>query len=556
MFLDVSGMPIEYEHLRTRLRIEQSRCLHWGQEVGLVEDMLDEPSKLLQLNHNLVLDILQEIQRSFRSCLAITSKYDPYLAAQGPNSQMTVSPQIRSTKNSPLQKVLALWERGGRLVGKVEWTMLRKDSFEELILRLIQYNDRIESFLDRSSLEDVREMQVQSNLMLLQMTDKVDSLRILVEAMQIDQGSNTDNSTSLSRSSTLVSRTVENDKSFVSLATFKAHYLKITMEPNPQKSLLIPFETIHFDGDPNYAGRQTAMLGQRPVWLEWRETADAFLKQRRYLQQIDERVQTLASILSAADKPTEFRSPKCIGYTKAEQEGKPRYALVHQNLDIGDGHTTEFVSLRERIEARRGMPSLNKRIELATTIATSVLYLHAVNWVHKDIRSDNILFMRETDQSARLSKPMLAGFEFSRPALPEEVTVTHQYTLEQALYRHPDLLTGSADRSNKSHDLYSLGLLLAEIALWTPIEDIAQVEVRRSKIIHVRSQMLDKQNGVPSWLAQRVGLKFCDATMSCLDGSLSAGVGGESNEESPEVSAEMARLLYESVVQKLKSIKI
>ena len=554
MFIDIKDMPADYEHLRTRLRIEQTRCLHWGEKVGLVEDQLDMPSKLLRWNHNLVIDILHEIQRAFRSSFTLTSKYDPYVTPQDLGSSPAPTAVARTTRHPSLQKVLSIWERGGRVAGKIEWSMLRKNSFEKLIVKLIQYNDRIESLLDRSALDDVRAMQAQSNLMLLQMTVQVNELQNLVKAIHIKPTEENEDLMGFSRSSTLVDASQENERSLASLAVFKAHYLRIEMEPAQPGSLLIDFKTLRFNGEPQYAGRQMAFLNGRQLWLEWRETADEFLKHPQYLQQIDERVQKLAAILSAPDKPAAFRSPKCIGYTKVDHGNKPRYALVNEGPDRPDENDVSFVSLRDLLDSDNHTPSLNARAELASMLAASVLYLHSVDWVHKDIRSDNVLFVREPDSTFRLSKPILAGFEFSRPALPEQMTVSHHYPLDQALYRHPDLITGAVERSSKSHDLYSLGLVLAEIALWKPVESIAQIEVRRRMTIHVQSRMLGGQYGVPFSLAERTGYRFSDAVMCCIDGSLSPS--HEKDEEKPEVGAEMAQLLYEKVVQVLSSIKI
>jgi len=55
-------MPLEYEFLRTRLRIEQSRFEILGDKIGLAEDLLEGPSRTLKLNRNLILDVLFEIQ--------------------------------------------------------------------------------------------------------------------------------------------------------------------------------------------------------------------------------------------------------------------------------------------------------------------------------------------------------------------------------------------------------------------------------------------------------------------------------------------------------------
>jgi hypothetical protein len=45
MFVQTVDMPKKFEHLRTRLNIEEARLLNWGENVGLVEELLDRPSQ-------------------------------------------------------------------------------------------------------------------------------------------------------------------------------------------------------------------------------------------------------------------------------------------------------------------------------------------------------------------------------------------------------------------------------------------------------------------------------------------------------------------------------
>ena len=172
MFIDVKGMPKEYEHLRTRLRIEQSRCLHWGENIGLVEEMLDKPSKLLQLNHSLVLDILHQIQTSFRASLEISYKYDSVanprdvvVSETKHDSANGFTIGRKSPKRRPLilQKTLDLWEKSGRVASKVEWAMMKKGGFEKLITRLIQYNDGMEYSKLRSGIQTVMALSARGN---------------------------------------------------------------------------------------------------------------------------------------------------------------------------------------------------------------------------------------------------------------------------------------------------------------------------------------------------------------------------------------------------------
>lgn len=61
IFTEATDLPADFQYLRTRLRIEKSRHLNWGEHFGLLEESLEQPSRPLRLQRNLVLDILLEV---------------------------------------------------------------------------------------------------------------------------------------------------------------------------------------------------------------------------------------------------------------------------------------------------------------------------------------------------------------------------------------------------------------------------------------------------------------------------------------------------------------
>ncbi|KAF2233284.1 hypothetical protein EV356DRAFT_533926 [Viridothelium virens] len=549
MFIEAKDMPATYEHLRTRLRIEQTRCLNWGEKVGLLEELLDEPSQFLQLNHNLILNILLEVQKAFRSCMVVTKKYDPVAAASSRSSAIAISESHGSTF---LERTLAAWRKGGRVASRIEWSVIKKDSFEELIKKLIHFNDRIESFLDRRTLDDLRQAQAQSNLMLLQVTEQVSQLRDLIAAVRLEQTAGPDMSPSFSRASTFVDRD-DQMRSLASLAAFKAHALeleKATMEaPNLeiQMSDLVSLDQLR-------ATRPVTKLKGRSVWIEWRETIADIDAMPKYKRQLADRVRALATILASPSKSPTFRSPDCLGYFLDETSRPQRYALVYSwplgDSDLGAG----IASLRDALASSTRI-SLNSRISLACRLSESLLHLHAVNWLHKGFRSDCVLFTAAGDRDFILSDVLISGFEFSRPALPDAMTVTHVFPVEQDLYRHPDLLDPEPARSKKSYDIYSLGLVLAEIAMWQPIEEITGIEVRRSRLYQVRERMLDEKTGIFDSIAERVGDIYAKVVRRCISGGESLGVDIGADEEDPKVGAEMQKIFHAEIVSKLRALK-
>ncbi|KAL9087158.1 MAG: hypothetical protein Q9165_006809 [Trypethelium subeluteriae] len=549
MFIEARDMPATYEHLRTRLRIEQTRCLNWGEKVGLLEELLDEPSEILQLNHNLIVNILLEVQKAFRSCMVVTDKYDPIAAASAWTSTIAIS---RSSSSTFLERTLATWRKGGRVASRIEWATLKKGSFEELIKKLIHFNDRIESFLDRSTLDDLRQAQAQSNLMLLQVTEHVSQLRDLIAAVRLEQTARPETSPSFSRASTFVDRD-DQMRSLASLAAFKAHALELE-----QATMEAPDLEIQMDGlvsiDQSRSTRPVAKLRGRSVWIEWRESLEDIDAMPNYKMQLTDRVRALAAMLASPSKSPTFRAPDCLGYFLDETSTPQRYALVY-SWPLGDSGTgARIASLRDALASSIRV-SLNSRIDLACRLSESLLHLHAVNWLHKGFRSDCILFTAAGNRDFILSDVLISGFEFSRPALPDAMTVTHVFPLEQDLYRHPDLLDPEPARSKKSYDIYSLGLVLAEIAMWQPVEEITGIEIRRTKLYQVRERMLDERTGIFDMIAERVGITYAKVVRRCIEGGESLGVDNGADEEDPKVGAEMQKVFHAEIVSKLRALR-
>lgn len=129
-----------------------------------------------------------------------------------------------------------------------------------------------------------------------------------------------------------------------------------------------------------------------------------------------------------------------------------------------------------------------------------MLNLLSVNWLHKSIRSDNIVSFKESAQVNKVeennqqSEPVnlelpaamtillpelyLLGWNLSRPDHDSEISETMSismqgYKLAKELVRlssHPDLLHSSSTSPRApfkaEYDIYSFGLVLLEIGLW------------------------------------------------------------------------------------------
>ncbi|KAK0709391.1 hypothetical protein B0T26DRAFT_754608 [Lasiosphaeria miniovina] len=113
-------------------------------------------------------------------------------------------------------------------------------------------------------------------------------------------------------------------------------------------------------------------------------------------------------------------------------------------------------------------PSLSARLQLARELARSVLLLHSANWMHKALSSDNVVFFPRSDERP-LESPFIVGFDYSRPANLGAPSQKLQKNARIDIYRHPKCL--KAYGFQKCYDIYSLGLVLLDIAKWRPLKE-------------------------------------------------------------------------------------
>jgi hypothetical protein len=123
-------------------------------------------------------------------------------------------------------------------------------------------------------------------------------------------------------------------------------------------------------------------------------------------------------------------------------------------------------------------------------LANGFLKFHAAAVVHKRFSSYDVLFSHPLDQITRseespgLKKPVITGFGFSRPvddgfgsisvdSIPS-VAVSNDAlsALGQSLYAHHSVIGHSPVGFSAKFDIYSLGLVLLEVGLWTRLEKL------------------------------------------------------------------------------------
>lgn len=256
--------------------------------------------------------------------------------------------------------------------------------------------------------------------------------------------------------------------------------------------------------------------------------------------------------------------PSCIGYV--EDATLPRCCFLY----IAPPKLTTLVTLSSLISDDfdpTRTPPLEHRLELARVLAAALFRSHLTAWLHKGLRSENVVYLRAPQDEAApqdeidspggdgsdtggpdggsaggtadkdfefVTCPTLIGFDYSRPDRADqrsERIQSHGGSAGIDLYVHPDYQqpmtavkattiastqttenkNGDDARFKRSYDIYALGLLLIEVALWQPICSFYKKSYDAAKLYGVLREVAEAD------LGHVVGTKYQDVVKACLD---------------------------------------
>ena len=231
------------------------------------------------------------------------------------------------------------------------------------------------------------------------------------------------------------------------------------------------------------------------------------------------RLATLLALPKA--KEAEFHTLRCIALVH-QQLPSTRFVLAFElPMHASSCMETSPPTLAEAITSRNCVrPTLGQRFKLGRTLARTIFQLHSVDWLHKSIRSENIVFGTGPDTAEGsgvidYSNPCLIGFEFAREE-NDRSTTEYDDMLSCNIYRHPDRQGPPEERFSQLHDIYSLGVVLLEIGLWRPAisfehsyGDMGPAEISESLKEHARDR-----------LPHYMGSEYAEAVDRCLSGEL------------------------------------
>jgi len=523
------------------LNIQETHLIEWGRRAGLLtgDGQLDK-----RLNAPIVEQTLQMLRGLLLDTKQLKNRYKLDLVEK-PNAAQIQLPDARKLTLSDTEKVFTgisdqtrrevlfsagLIQNKNAFPKRLWWAAVDKEKIEQLVDKIQVFIRELGFLLDPWRQDDLLHatQSIASNMVTL--NNKIDQLKPLKEAL----AGLGDMKTETGSSSCFRSLAVAADVKAVRLvlqADEDMTYPAITspsVVPRRQDFLgdlerLSRLKLHDFKPMKNYEVMGAARYDGDTVFVEWKSINP------QLRSKILPRAENLATLLNLP-KDISFRSLHCRGIIELDD----KVAFVFRpNIEDPPKSLKDLFGVKDGIEP----PSLTDRIQLALNIARSIRSFHRAGWLHKDLRSENILFFsaRESPNikapESKISNPILAGFSFARFASPSEISEQPSADPKRDIYRHPSAMGEPSLSFNMMMDIYSLGTILVEIAEWRALKYIVQGivnvdadTVSLTKLAQVKPFLLSGEGkGGTSKLRMRMGDIYNKACMMCLSGELKSG---------------------------------
>lgn len=583
-------MPDEYRYCKIRLQMEQQRFLNFGLEAGVLytDGTLCET---LRIKSSLLLAVLAEIKTLFGDYATRNGKYETqgetswgdqgepetnlvtliYRPSDDSNSA-SISDEKKHQRLKKLRKVAQGIVQTGKNLRTIAlepkrlvWASVDKSGFEEVIAKLGALNSFLVSLLDTARVERLQFTMDTSYNEILQIRDDIKGLSGLVEALSygtderdLSPGGATLHDNHLQQPYLREVEAQRKKKRYLEkLTKIKIQYKQIGAETviSGRK----PLDLSHFSFESPAIDQEfpqshiSATYDDRNVWIEWSSHYSNEPHADSANSKLEDRIRLLTDLL-CDEIPAAFRLPPCLGYVAFNHDDQTWFGIVFEMPPLRAKR--QVVTLRQLLQ-RRIVPSLSTRISLCATLAQCVHAFHAVDWVHKGLRSEKIVLFSHSLLNRDLEEPFLLGYELSRPNMLDELSEKPRFNPREDIYRHPFAQsTQSSGDYRKSYDIYSLGILLIEIATWKPIHEFLDFEnldsARPPELIAVRKRLLNK-DVFPNCL-QRISSQLGDSYKDIVELCLRADeverpvYDGESE---TSMAVRLQRTLEQNIVRKL-----
>ena len=469
------------------LNLQELQLVEWASRAGL----LTKPPRLdPRLSEPIVCAVLRELQSLLMDTSKLKSRYRMTYSDMPPSSGTQTQPDYSKEATSLFQDAISnelrsdIMSRAGAIESnakwpkRVWWAAVDKSRFQELVENIRIFTTELWRLLDPIRQDDMSQSLQIVLSHVIGMTESLDNMQALQQALLQSNFSTGIN---------------YGGSALASVAGLKLQGMQLPSSPNTAVGVSVDIRSVDGTIDTSLDGASdalqacqldidihavtdfvflkndettgTAIYNSVPVLVE-RKTLPSFAKAKLF-----QRAQDLALLLSAPKDPS-FCSLRCCAL--ASDSSKIKIAFIFTLppsppiTPLPSPSSPPLISLRNVFSLR---PSVTARISLALKLVQSLRWFHAANWLHKDIRSEHILFP-STESGPDLSNPIIVGFAFARADSPAAISEQPSSDWQRDLHRHPDAMGEPTVAFTKDKDIYSLATVLVEIGEWRSLKSI------------------------------------------------------------------------------------
>ncbi|RMZ89323.1 hypothetical protein DV736_g3459, partial [Chaetothyriales sp. CBS 134916] len=589
-FLAVGDFPESCLHLRTRLEIEQKNILDFSEAAELlgittVKNEAKVP-RVLRKDYLVLGSIFKQIETKLDTLASFTTRYKELESDKVGEEEEDVIEAIAEKEQTP---ILLKWQGAAKArehvsgtnhirkyyrIGKsivqhpkrLRWTAIDEKKFMTVLDELAGYNAYLRDRLDDEYTKRLEERTVKTYQEMVLVRDKIDDLTHLVQNAMHGYAGHQLQALARTKSLAVANDAADDDKppQYVDLINVdKLEFNHIKVE-NPPVTEEVAVERKRSIGTFQATDVSEARV---PVFIEWKRyipttEANAETRPGAPLPENTDRVKGLVKILQSS-KLDSFRAPDCVGFFDLRDGAINNKHTTPSLFGVvyripGDRSTTSVmpITLMSQLGSQP-IPSLSARMKLAYLISDSLLYFNAVQWYHKTLRSDAIIFHQDPKtKSIDITQPFLGGFEYARPGGSASSTRVPPKASRE-LYVHPFYQGDQPREYARSYDIYALGIILLEIAYWRPINVILADlfknpgDPSRKEAEELRGRLLSAGSPYLLNLKGLAGDRYFKAVHSCIAGIVS----DQDIETEIEVSLRLHEGFRKQIVENLSTLR-
>ena len=264
---------------------------------------------------------------------------------------------------------------------------------------------------------------------------------------------------------------------------------------------LPPFDVWIDEGSIGYDGKGSRLgTFSRKGFAPARVFIETAVFHEKYSRTEDKRKATIKrirelSLLLKEPRNLGFATMACLGVVAhdylEEYSGHWEFKLVYK-LPLNADPLASPVSLHDLLSLdeyrSEEPPEVDVRFQLVNSLAKALHEMHCTGWLHRNISSNNIFFLKTKNgsgiESLDLEKPYVAGFHAARSFASGYSGAPPWEEFEGLVYIHPGYLLHRSWSESKAehldtldklfymprHDYYSMGLVFLEIGMWRSLD--------------------------------------------------------------------------------------